>query len=102
MPHRETTLAILAGSSETERVLLVLTDGNSSSVVEMRQQSWGEGVGWFTQSHVQLEPQQVAELKRTLGQSSGSVNCRPTRPRDSVRPRDAGGFVPRVIHAESA
>ena len=96
MPHRETTLSTLAGSTETERVMLVLVARPEGSVVELRQQSWGEGVGWFTQSHVRLEPRQVAELKQTLGQTSNSIARRP------LRQPAPGGFIPRVVHAESA
>ena len=96
MSHRETTLAILAGSTETERVLMVLVATAEGSAVELRQQSWGEGIGWFTQSHVHLDPQQVAELKQTLGPTS-----RGTTRRGCANP-SSGGFVPRVIHAESA
>lgn len=96
MPHRETPLATFAGSSETERVVLILVMAAGRSLVELRQQSWGEGVGWFTQSSVQLEPAQVAQLKQTLGQTSATSIGRPAR---QVAP---GGFIPRVVHAESA
>jgi len=96
MPDRETTLAILAGSSETERVVLILVMTTAGSLVELRQQSWGEGVGWFTQSSVQLEPAQVAELKQRLGAASGAGI------RGSAGRSRSGGFVPRVVHAESA
>jgi hypothetical protein len=96
MSHGETTLATLSGSRETERVVLVLVAKTNGSVVELRQQSWGEGVGWFTQSNVQLEPQQVAELKQTLGQAPHASTRR------SSRKPTPGGFIPRVVHAESA
>ena len=96
MPHRETTLATLAGSSETERVVLVLVAKTEGSVVELRQQSWGEGVGWFTQNNVQLEPQQIAELKQTLGQASHATLRR------ASRKHTLGGFIPRVVRTESA
>jgi hypothetical protein len=96
MPHHETILATLAASSETERVVLVLLAKADGTVVELRQQSWGEGVGWFTQSSVQLEPGQVAKLKQTLGQAWHTPGGH------SRRKSTPAGFVPRVVRAESA
>ena len=98
MPNRETTLATLAADSKTERVVLVLVAESGGSVVELRQQSWGEGVGWFTQSSVHLQPQQLAELKQTLGQASQTQ----TPPGHSRRKHTPSGFMLRVIHSESA
>jgi hypothetical protein len=95
MAKRETTLATLAAASETERVVLMLVAKTDGSVVELRQQSWGEGVGWYTQHSVELEPRQLAELKQTLGQAQRPAG-------DSTRKRTPNGFFPRVIHADSA
>jgi len=96
MPNSETTLATLAGTSKTEQVVLVLVSKTDVSVVELRHQSWGEGVGWFTQSSIQLEPQQLAALKQTLGQASH------TPIGHASRKRIPSGFVPRIVHVESA
>ena len=56
----ETVLASLPGSHEHDRALVVLCRQAGESHVELRQQSWGEGVGWYTQSTVTLEPSQIA------------------------------------------
>jgi hypothetical protein len=96
----ETVLSNLAGSTEHERLLVVLVSQLEGSRVELRQQSYGAGVGWFTQSTVSLEPHQVAELRGVLGVG------KPTRlgaalPREYKR-ASVAGFSPRVVRADSA
>lgn len=96
MPATEIVLSTLPSSHAGERVVVVLCQAaNQPTRVELRQQSWGEGVGWFTQSTVPLDPDQVAQLRATLG---SQVPSRPTR-RAAVTSR---GFEPRVVRAESA
>lgn len=64
----EVVLSSIEGSSARERIHVVLcNDSAKGSRVELRQQSWGDGVGWFTQSTVTLAPHQVAELRGALG-----------------------------------
>lgn len=97
MNHRqEVVLAVLEGTLPRERTLLVhrhVADGNS--LIELRQQSWGDGVGWFTQSSVQLEPDQVAQLRSALG----TPKAMPPRERPAGIERS---FVPRLVTADSA
>jgi hypothetical protein len=96
----EITLSTLAGSCETERLLVVLIhEAGHGSRIELRQQSFGVGVGWFTQSSVSLEPHQVAELRGALG-ARGAGSSPPLPKRFSQV--SAGGFSPRVMHADSA
>jgi hypothetical protein len=33
----------------------------------MRQESFSDDIGWFTQSHVDLSPDQISQLKCVLG-----------------------------------
>jgi hypothetical protein len=64
----ETVLSILPGADDNHRLVVLLRLGTSgSSWIELRQQSWGEGLGWFTQSTLPLEPHQVAALRGVLG-----------------------------------
>jgi len=94
--RQESLLATLPGENNAERVAVVLCNSaREGSRLELRQQSWGEGVGWFTQSTVQLDPAQVAELKMTLTASSAHSSA-------PIRPRRTPGFVPKLVHAESA
>jgi len=75
MECQEVTLSTIQGSDENHRLAVVLVTGVPgtalpASRVELRQQTWGEGVGWFTQTSIALEPEQVAGLKATLGSTS--------------------------------
>jgi len=63
---QESILAVLPNTRDDERTVVVLCH-RVDSWVELRQQSFGAGVGWFTQSTVKLDPQQVAGLKNALG-----------------------------------
>jgi hypothetical protein len=70
------------------------------SRVELRQQSFGEGIGWFTQSTVQLEPSQVADLRNALGLTAPS----PRRAKlpaafNKVSPQS---WQPRIVHADAS
>jgi hypothetical protein len=99
----ETVLASLAGSSSTERVLVVLCqDAGEPSRLEMRQQSWGVGVGWFTQSSVKLEPSQVSQLRQSLGMTAGVAATRPKPLPKSFSQVDSVVAFPRVVRADSA
>jgi hypothetical protein len=123
--RNEVVLAVLEHPDAKERTLLVLKRGcsatdpdaavkESQTVVELRQQSYGPGVGWFTQSSVTLLPSQVAQLRAVLGtvpQGSGSnrrilsttlgkTNPR-TRSQESCEP-DADRPCWNVVRCESA
>jgi hypothetical protein len=68
---KETVYSVIEGDLPDERLLLVLVQrpGGRSSI-ELRQQSWSEGVQWYTQSSICLDPQQVAGLRSALGGAS--------------------------------
>src|SRR5437868_564412 len=96
----ETVLTTIP-SSETERLLVVLVQPREAgSRMELRQQSFSVGIGWFTQSSIQLEPNQVAALRNALG---STANARTSRrlPREFAKIAPLN-WQPRVIHADSA
>ncbi len=100
----ETVLSIIPGSTESERLLLVLcTLSDHSSRVELRQQSHGDGIGWFTQATIRLEPNQVAELRAAIGTngSNGPKSSSSKLPGSFLRAKQAA-WQPRVVHADSA
>lgn len=97
----ETVLATLPGSSDRDRVLVVLAMTAEGSCVEIRQQSWGEGLGWYTQNSVQLEPHQVAGMRQALGLGGAFAQVRVSAFPTSGPTRN-NGFTPRVVHADSA
>jgi hypothetical protein len=102
MPHvTEVILSTLPAASEKDRLLLVLLQrAGESSRIELRQQSFGEGVGWFTQSTVTLEPDQVSQLRSALGMTA-STRSRTNLPREFTR-ASTPAWEPRVVHADSA
>ena len=106
-PTTETVLTAIPGLSEEERLLLVLCHYSGGSHMELRQQSWGIGVGWFTQSSVRLAPHQVAELRNSLGVSSagrGRVATSVPTEYNRLRLGESRGHdsYPRVVRADSA
>jgi hypothetical protein len=97
------TEAVLAAipSSEVERLLVVLIQsGEGGSRMELRQQSFSQSIGWFTQSTVQLEPGQVAALRNALG-TGGGQQTKQRLPREfsTIAPP---AWQPKVVHADSA
>lgn len=88
-------------ASETERLLVVLIQSpETGSRLELRQQSFSKGIGWFTQSSVQLEPEQVAALRNALGNSGNQGPAR-SLPREFTRIA-APAWEPKVVRADSA
>lgn len=96
----ETTLTSLPSVAPNERVLVVLVQlPGEGSHVEMRQQSYGEGIGWFTQSTIHLEPGQIADLKNALGSAAATTSARLPREFSKIAPAT---WQPRLVHADSA
>lgn len=74
-------LATIPGSCTTERLQLVLLQqSEGGSRIELRQQSYAEALGWYTQSSVAIEPEQVAELRNALGIGGASARIRVDAP----------------------
>src|SRR5262245_49947960 len=99
MAHKvETTLTSLPAATENERILVVLVQNpGDGSHIEMRQQSFGEGIGWFTQSTIRMDPSQVAALKGALGRASTGSNVEPRLPREFSKVAPAT-WQPRLVH----
>lgn len=92
---QEVTLNTIPGSADDSRIAVVMTHEDGQSRIELHQQSWGEGIGWFTQSKVILEPQQVAALSLGLGKSDVSAQPRFVN-------ANSRAWTPRVVSADSA
>lgn len=81
----ESILSTLPSTRDDQRAIVVLRQSESGSQIELRQQSWGAGVGWFTQSTVRLDPEQVAGLRAALGTTAANrvpnyLTSRPSSP----------------------
>jgi hypothetical protein len=102
MPHHSETVLSTIPASETERLLVVLVQSaDHASRMELRQQSFSKGIGWFTQSTVQLEPGQVAALRNALGTRGSGQQSSHRLPREfsTIAP---AAWSPKVVHADSA
>lgn len=100
-PATETILSDIPALSDKERLLVVLVQSAEGSRLELRQQSFGEGVGWFTQSTVQMEPGQVAQLRNSLGRAA-STSAAPARLPKSFGQLKSPAWQPRLVQADSA
>lgn len=74
----ETILATLPGETPRDQLLVVLmTSAGEPSRISMRQQSWGEGIGWYTQNTIDLGTHQVAGLRAAFGKSGTRCDSTP-------------------------
>ena len=98
-PATEVVLSTIPGSTATDRLQVVLRNGlGEPSRLELRQQSYGDGIGWFTQSTVALEPGQVAELRTALGTGA---NRGPSPLPKSYRRAEQPAWQPRIVQADA-
>ncbi len=90
----ETILSILPGQSEDVRTVVALRHCGADTLIEMRQESFSQAVGWFVQSRIELSGEQVSGLRQTLGMVPHRV-ARPSRVaathRMAPQGRDAAG-----------
>lgn len=96
----ERVLAALPGGSERERVLLVLCQCADGSRMELRQQSYGAGVGWFTQTTIALASEQVDELRYALSASTQAIKKQARQERALQNAGPVAGL--KVVRADSA
>jgi hypothetical protein len=60
---------MIDGSGPNERILVALRQSAEGSVaIELLQQHYGEGIGWFNQRSLSLDPLQLSQLQTLLGQ----------------------------------
>jgi hypothetical protein len=72
-------LSTIDGIVPTERLALVLMPlAEGGTRLELRQQSWSETVGWYTQSSVAIDSEQVADLRNSLGLGGAAGRLRRT------------------------
>ncbi|MEM8668576.1 MAG: hypothetical protein AAGG48_13740 [Planctomycetota bacterium] len=69
--RQETVLNVFPGQDENQRLVIAIEQepGQESRLV-LRQESYSEAIGWFIQSRVAIEPNQVAGLRLALGGST--------------------------------
>jgi hypothetical protein len=86
-------------------VLVALRQGADGGVcIELQQQHYGPGIGWFNQRSLVIDPHQWQQLQSLLGHTSGAAVLtaaadRPREvipfpgPRDTTTPRPASGTL---------
>src|SRR4051812_18768943 len=63
-----TVLATLAGTAPHQRLQVALTQrGDGQLLIDLREQHYAEGIGWFDQRTMELDPQQFRQLQAVLG-----------------------------------
>ena len=73
--RNETILNVFPSRDEAHRlVVAVEQETGSSSRLVLRQETFSDDVGWFVQSRVAIEPEQISGLKMSLsGQSTRRI-----------------------------
>ncbi len=100
--QKEIVLATLPSAAPKERLQVVVqTSATGGSQIEVRQQSQGDGVGWYTQSSLTLGADQIDDFRAALsaarmvaGQNSAESSCRICEPQSAA--------TLRVVRADSA
>ncbi|MCH1439734.1 MAG: hypothetical protein L7W43_08755 [Rubripirellula sp.] len=90
--QNETILNVFPASDDLHRLVIAVQqeEGHSSSRLVLRQETYADDVGWFVQSFVAIEPEQVAGLKMALSNKVSS--------RMKTAGRDAGlSRVPAIL-----
>ncbi len=83
--YGRTVLAMLAGSSPLQRVQVTLAqhkDGRLS--IELRDQHYAEGIGWFDQRVLDLDPRQFRQLQAVLGSGASMLALAEEKPRATI------------------
>ena len=86
MSH-EQTLSTITADNEYSRLQVVLScDAAGEQTLELRQQSWGKGVGWYRQHTLQLGLAEAEALLQTLRTSGHAWRKQSGRPGGKVIP----------------
>ena len=63
----ETLLGYLPSPRDDQRLAVFRCESHDGQHYELRQQSWGNGLGWFTQNCVAVDSEQAAALRNLFG-----------------------------------
>lgn len=80
-----THLAVLDGAAPGQRLDVSLVSRRDGRLaVELRQQHYAEGIGWFDQRSLELDPRQLRQLQAVLGQASPRLAAQAEESRDVI------------------
>jgi len=115
MNSTEIVLSVIPGENSHQRILIVSRiaadqpstvlplekTAKPAAVIELKQQTWGDGVGWFTQHTITVQEGQLATLRATLGVAS-AITHQTAAGNNRPAPTADAGWTPRVVRADSA
>ena len=95
--RKETILNVFPTSDDQRRLVIAVEQVGDSvaSRLVLRQETFAEDVGWFVQSSVAIEPEQVAGLKMALSAQSTAGGF-------SEPPESSLSRVPAILRFEGA
>ena len=71
-----TVLATLGGKGPSQRLEVSLSQGEDGRLlIDLREQHHAEGIGWFDQRRLELDPRQFQELQAVLGLKSKELEA---------------------------
>jgi len=80
-----TVMATLAGSGPCERIQVALLQAKDGCLsIELRDQHYAEGIGWFDQRALELDPRQVRQLRSILGSHAAMLATAEDEPRATI------------------
>lgn len=78
-----THLATLAGTAPGQRLEVALVTRRDGRVaIDLREQHYADGIGWFDQRTLELDPRQLRQLQAVLGEPSLRMAERAEEPRE--------------------
>jgi hypothetical protein len=82
--NARTVLAVLPGSRPNQRLQVALAQPEGSGLtIELYEQHYADGIGWFDQRRLSLEPTQFKQLQAVLGMKSAAWT-EPSEPRATI------------------
>ncbi|MGB4780467.1 hypothetical protein [Candidatus Methylomirabilis sp.] len=73
LQEREFILGGQFNEDGTTRLEVALLDSGGKTRLELRLLGWGEGIGWYVQKRIQLDPLQIRALRGILGRGEGRM-----------------------------
>jgi hypothetical protein len=71
-----TVLATLAGKGPSQRLQVSLSQGDDGRLlIDLREQHHAEGIGWFDQRRLELDPRQFQQLQAVLALKADALEA---------------------------
>ena len=87
MNNQPIILATIPSDQDDQRLQVIMDQEASGTKLRVEQQSFGNGIGWYTQSSVEIAPDQLPVLRQAFGMTGQSTPIRPKVDVSSARLR---------------